>query len=137
MPHSANCALPHKGVNGKPNLGASFLSPSTTPRLLLDLLGVTDQELQEQMAKGHPYPFNMGSGNIIPYQNYHKAVKMLMERNMPEVLHNRQAEVVFLPQTHLPKMPRVVDLQEYETKKISLSDKMLSFLGMNWEIYLG
>ena len=82
------------------------------------------------MAKGHPYAFNMGSGNIIPYQNYQEAIKMLMERNMPEVLHNRQAEVVSLPQTHLPKMPRVVDLQAYETKKKSLSAKLLGFLGM-------
>ena len=84
-------------VSGKPNLRVSFLSPSTTPRPHLDLLGVTDQELQEQMAKGHPYTFNMGSGNIIPYQKYHKAVKMLMERNMPEVLLHKQIKVVFLP----------------------------------------
>ena len=69
------------------------------------------------MAKGHPYAFNMGSGNIIPYQNYH--VKMLMERNMPEVLLHKQIKVVFLPECHLPKMPRLVDFGRYVAKKKS------------------
>ena len=42
----------------------------------------------------------------------------------------QQTEVVFLPQSYLPKVPRVVDLQAYETKKKSLSVKLLGFLGM-------
>ena len=82
------------------------------------------------MSKDHPYVFNMGGGASIPYQNYQEAVKMLMERNMPDVLHNKQTEVVFLPQSYLPKVPRVVDLQAYETKTKSLSVKLLGFLGM-------
>ena len=130
MAQHANCALPHERVSGKPNLRVSFLSPSTTPRPLLDLLGVTDQELQEQMAKGHPYSFNMGRGNIIPYQKYHKAVKMLMERNMPEVLLHKQIKVVFLPECHLPKMPRLVDFKRYVAKKKSFTDSALKFLGI-------
>ena len=92
MAQHANCALPHERVSGKPNLRVSFLSPSTTPRPLLDLLGVTDQELQEQMARGHSYAFNMGNDNIISFQNFQEAAKLLMERNMPEVLHNTQTE---------------------------------------------
>ena len=49
------CPLPHN----RPKLGVSILTPSTTPRTILDLLGVNDQELQEEMAKGHPYAFKL------------------------------------------------------------------------------
>ena len=82
------------------------------------------------MSKDHPYVFNIGGGASIPYQNYQEAVKMLMERNMPDVLHNKQTGVVFIPESHLPKVPRAVDLRAYEAKKNSFGDKMLAFLGM-------
>ena len=52
---SGLCPLPHNG----PKLGVSILTQSTTPRTILDLLGVNDQELQEEMAKGHPYAFKL------------------------------------------------------------------------------
>ena len=124
------CPMPHDIANNRPKLGVSLLVPSQTPRPLTELLGVNDQELLEQMARGHPYAFNLGSGKSISYQNYKEAAKALMERNLPEVLHNKQTKVVFVPQAHLPKMPRVVDLNEYMAKKESFTEKALSFLGI-------
>ena len=84
---------------------------------MLQLLGLSDQQLQEQMAKGHSYAFNMGNNTIIPFQDFHEAAEILMERNMPEVLHKRQTEAVFMPETHLPNMPMVVDQQWYQARK--------------------
>ena len=124
----SHCPLPHEVANNRTELGVSLLKPSPNPRPLLNLLGVTNQELQEQMAKGHPYEFNMGGGKV--FKDYKEGVKALMERNMPDILHNKQTEVVFLPETHLPKMARVVDLHAYETNKQSLSDQELTSLGM-------
>ena len=82
------------------------------------------------MAKGHPYMFNMGSGKTISYQNYQEAVRFLMERNFPELLHNRQTKVVLIPETHLPKVPRAVDFWAYGAKKRKLSDNDLAAIGM-------
>ena len=56
------------------------------------------------MAKGHPYAFNMGHGKS--FQDYKEAANALMERNMSAVLHNKQTGVVFIPESHLPKVPR-------------------------------
>ena len=61
---SRHCPIPHDVATNRPKLGVSLLSPSSTPRPILGLLGVTDQQLQEQMAKGHPYEFNMGGGKV-------------------------------------------------------------------------
>ena len=124
MARQASCCLPHFGLNGPPILGISPLSPSPTPRPLLQLLGCDDLGLQEQMAKGHAYAFqygqryafNMGSGKIITLPNYKVAMKALMERNMPEVLDDKQTQVVFVPDTHLPSNPRIVDFEEYKKR---------------------
>ena len=56
------------------------------------------------MAKAYPYAFNMGATRVIPIQDYKEAGEGLMERNMPEVLHDRQTEVVFVPEAHLPNL---------------------------------
>ena len=53
-----------------------------------------------------------------------------MERNLPGVLHNRQTQVVFIPEAHLPRISRVVDYQAHENKKKSFTEKALSFLRM-------
>ena len=82
------------------------------------------------MANGHPYGFNMGHGQIIHFNDYREAAKALMERNMPEVVHDTQTKALFLPETHLPKMPRLVDLEEFERKKESFTDEELQFLRM-------
>ena len=128
MAERKKCPFPHDSIDGSPNLRVSLLIPSPTPRPLLDLLGVNDQELQEQMAKGHPYEFNMGGGKV--FKDYKEAVTAMMERNMPDILHDKQTEVVFMPEAHLPKVPRLVNLRAYEAKKRSLSDEDLAFLGM-------
>merc|ERR1712004_891885 len=112
-------------------IGVHFLTPSSSPLPVPRLLGFNDDlQLQEQMAKGHAYGFNMGHGKIIPFKNYKEAAEALMERNFPEILNNRQTEVVFIPETHLPKMPHIVDLHDYEVKKVSFSERMLAFFGL-------
>ena len=126
-----------------PSFGVSFLfpssvssvsSPSTSstisspPHPMLQLIGLSDEELQEQMAKGHSYAFNMGNSNIIPFKDFREATKVLMDRNMAEVLNNTQIEPVFMPETHLPNMTRVVDEKEYKAKKAQLDEEELQFL---------
>merc|ERR1712004_182753 len=71
-----------------------------------------------------------GHGKIIPFKDYKEAANALMERNFPEILHDRQTKVVFIPETHLPKMPHIVDLHDYEAKKVSLTERMLAFFGL-------
>ena len=114
-------------------IGAHFLTPSSSPRPLPHLLGLTDQRLQQEMAKGHSYVFNMGHGHIIPFKDYKVAAKALMERNFPDILHDRQTKAVFLPETHLPKMPRLVDLAAFEKKKIRgvIEKKMIVLIFKN------
>merc|ERR1719370_847393 len=118
----------------KNSFEVSLLSPvfstSSSPHPMLQLLGLSDQELQEQMAKGHSYAFNMGNNNIISFQDFQEAAKVLMERNMPDILHNTQTEAVFMPETHLPNMPRVVDEQRYQTRKRKLDAVQLQNLEM-------
>ena len=44
---------------------------------------------------------------------------------MPDILHNSQTETVFMP-----NIPRVVDEQEYETRKAQLDERDLQLLDM-------
>ena len=44
--------FPH---NFSDKLGVSFLAASSSPRPLLDLMGVKDEELQDHLVKCHPY----------------------------------------------------------------------------------
>merc|ERR1712004_642097 len=112
-------------------IGVDFLTPSSNPPPLPRLLGFNDDlQLQEQMAKGHGYGFNMGHGKIIPFKDYKEAAEALMERNFPEILHNRQTEVVFIPETHLPKMPHIVDLPEFKAKKAAFTEDELALSGL-------
>ena len=73
---------------------------------------------------------HMGSGNIIPFADYRKAIEALMERNYPDILHDRQQGAVFLPETHLPKRPAVIHMAKYEAQKLKLDAHSLAFLGM-------
>ena len=135
MAQSQCCPLQNT-VTGLPSFGVSMLSlpsllaSSSSPHSMLQLLSLPDQELQEQMARGHSYAFNMGNNHVIPFQDFHEAVKALMERNMPDVLHNRQTKAVFMPEAHLPNMPRVVDEPRYQARKEHLNAAELQFLGM-------
>ena len=84
----------HNPETGVSFFGVSLLSPSTLSSSsphdsLLQLLGLSDQELQMHMVKGHPYAFNMGNNNNFLFEDHQEAGKVLMERNMPDVLHNR------------------------------------------------
>ena len=103
-------------------IGVHSLTPPSTPQPLLDLLGLTDEQLQEVMAKDHPYGFIMGHNRNIPFSNYKEAAKALMERTLPQILEDKQTEPVFMPETHLPTVPRVVDMQEYGEKKKDLDE---------------
>ena len=82
------------------------------------------------MEQWHPYAFNMGHGKTIPFKDYQEAAQVLMERNMTEVLNDSQTKATVLPETHVPKMPRIVDAEEYEEKKKNLADEELDFLEM-------
>jgi len=61
-----------------------------------------------------------GHNKSIPFSNYKEATEVLMERTLPQILEDRQTEPVFMPETHLPTVPRVVDMQKYEERKKSL-----------------
>ena len=97
-----HCPFPHDIASGRPRLGVSLLLPSTNQRPLLDLLASTDQELQEHIAKGHPYEFSMGGGKV--FKDYKETANALMKRNMSALLHNKQTGVVIIPESNLPKM---------------------------------
>ena len=74
------------------------------------------------MTKAHPYAFNMGGTRVIPLEDYKEAGEGLMERNMPDVLHDKQTEVAFVPPAHLPEEPRVVDIPRFESRKRKLDE---------------
>ena len=87
---SDDCCLRHDPTTGASLLGVSVLKPSPNPRPLPELLPLKkDQKLHEEMAKAHPYAFNMGGTKIIPLHDYKEAGEALMERNMPDVLHDK------------------------------------------------
>ena len=44
-----------RSQNFSDKLGVSFLAPYPSPRPLLDLMGVKDEELQDHLVKCHPY----------------------------------------------------------------------------------
>ena len=65
--------------------------------------------------KQQTFNFNMGHG--ILHSSYKEAAKVLMRRNMPEVLDNTQKQVIFLPETHLPKVPYFGPVTSNEKEK--------------------
>ena len=77
-----HCPFPHDVASGRPRLGVSLLLPSPNPRSILDLLGSTDQELQDHMAKGHPYEFNMGHGKS--FKDYNERLRV---NEHPDIEH--------------------------------------------------
>ena len=102
-------------------LGPSLLTPSPNPRPLPDLLPFKKgKKLHNEMAEAHPYAFDMGGTWII--KDYKEAGKVLMERNFPDVLHNKQKEVVYIPEAHLPKVPMAVDIPRCESRKKKLDE---------------
>ena len=120
------CCFPHDPANGSSLLGVSALTPCLNPRSLPELLPFRKGEkLEDGIVKAHPYAFNMGGTNVIPLRDYKEAAKVLIERNMPEVLRDRQTKVVFIPECHLSKEPRVLDLADFESRKQKLDEMAL------------
>ena len=125
---------------GQPSFGVSILSPFT-PSLasssslspILQLFGLSDREMQDQITKKYSYAFNMGNNNNISFQNYKEAAEVLMQRNMPDVLHNRQTKAVFQPDTHLPDLPRALDEERYKARKEDFDETNLLYFGMKKE----
>ena len=131
---SPKCCLDHDPVTGASRLGPSLLTPSPNPRPLPDLLPFKKgKKLHNEMAEAHPYAFDLGGSNVLPPQDYKEAGKVLMERNLPEVLYNRQTEAVYIPPAHLPERPIVVDIPRFESIKKKLDgmgSAVLEPLGM-------
>ena len=48
---------------------------------------------------------------------------------MPDISYNRQTKAIFIPETYLPKMPRILDLHNYEALKDTSTDE---FAGALW-----
>ena len=89
-------------------------------------MGLDDQDLLENMNKGHQHIFNMGGGKL--YNNYRDAEEELLERNMPEIYNDQQKNAVFIPETYLPKVPRAVDENKYDKKKEKLNTNEKKYL---------
>ena len=70
----------------------------------------------------------MGGTKVVPLEDYKEAGEGLMERNLPEILHNRQTEVAFVPEASLPEEPRVVDISRFESRK-GILDEMAQVEG--------
>ena len=116
------CCFPHDPTSGAPLLGVSNLTPHPNPRPMTELLPLRKGQLHEDIAQAHPYAFNMGGSRVIPLQDYKEAAEILMERNMPKVLHGHQDKVLFIPDAHLPKEPRVVDIVRFVSRKRKLDE---------------
>ena len=77
------CCFPHDPTSGAPLLGVSVLTPHPDRRPLHELLPLRkDQQLHEEIARTHPYAFNLGGSRAIPLQDYKEAAEVLMKRNM-------------------------------------------------------
>ena len=72
----------------------------------------------------------------LPFRTTKRQEKFLMERDMPEVLHNRQTVVVFLPEADLPTRSRVVDMPRFESRK-RMIDEMAVLEGLAMREELG
>ena len=79
----------------------------------------------------------MGHGKIIHFKDYKEAAEALMVRNYPDILNDKQTTVVFIPETHLPKMPHIVDLQKFQARKAMFADEVLAASGLKkkWRGY--
>ena len=112
------CCFPHSPTTGAPLLGVSDLTPHPNLTPLPELLPLRKgQKIHEDIARAHPYAFNMGSSRVIPLQDYKEAAAILMERNMPEVLHDHQDRAIFIPDAHLPKEARVINMPNFVSIK--------------------
>ena len=70
------------------------------------------------MAKANPYEFYMGGGKV--FKDYMEAANALMERNIPDILHDAQTDVLFMPDTNMSLMSGIVDINRFEAGKQEL-----------------
>ena len=49
---------------------------------------------------------------------------------MPNISHNRQTTAIFIPETYFPKMPRILDLHNYEALKDTSTDEKPALSGL-------
>ena len=130
MAKVSSCCFHHYPLT----LGISPIPPHTKGPSVLDLLGDNDktppgtQELKARLVKKHPYIFNLGGGKWIT--DYHAAEDELLQRNFPHIADNVQTSAVFVPELFISKVPRMVDIAEYEARKKNLDDKGREYLGI-------
>ena len=111
-PSTPACAFPHTihPPGRSAILAITSLVVATSPASsLLALLGETDATLQDWMRRGHPYAFNLGGGQVLQASDHEAAADMLLERNLPDIYHDRQTATIFVPETFLPTHPIAVD----------------------------
>ena len=118
------CCFHHK--EGEPSsLGIFTIPADVEGKPVLELLGnevsLDDQELQDKMQKHHPYIFNLGGGKY--FENYHEAEDELLKRNFEAIVKDQQDRAIFLPEIYILKVPRAVNVEEYESRKDMLDDK--------------
>merc|ERR1719471_417653 len=104
------CLFPHQ-ANDMSSLGFSNFSRSLNSKPLL-------APFESQRPRTAGPTGKRPSGKVL--ETYEEAVNALMERNMPDVLHDKQTKVIFLPETHLPKKPRVVDPKRFLERRKKL-----------------
>ena len=68
--------------------------------------------------------FLLGGGEVC--KDSKQAAAAMMKKNLPDIVENKQREVVFLPAAHLPKKARMVDIKRYEARKQRLQENASS-----------
>ena len=123
------CCFPHCPQTGQSAiLGLHRLLPSVSPSTVLQLLGLTDRGLQDKMSQWHPYVLQLGGGNYL--SDSRQAAEHLLLRNLPEVAKDQQKKPVYVPESHLPNVPRAVDVARFEMVKAGLIPVDRQFLGV-------
>ena len=113
------CLFPHQ-ANDMSSLGFSNFSRSLNPKPLLAPFESQRPRTAGPTSKRPSICIQIQHGLGKVLESYKEAVNALMERNIPDVLHDKQTKVIFLPETHLPKKPRVVDLKRFLERRKKL-----------------
>ena len=123
------CCFPHRPQTGQSTiLGLHPLLPGIFPSTVLQLVGLTDRGLQDKMSQWHPYVLQLGGGNYC--SDYQQAAEHLILRNLPEVAQDQQQKPVYVPEIHLPNVPRAVDVARFKMVKAGLIPVARQFLGV-------
>ena len=113
-------------------LGLSKLDCSQPAQDMLNMLGLTGQQMKDDLV----YKYNLGGGQVFPTSDWKQALDQVLERDLPDIYHDRQVRGCFIPETNEPKNPRAsMDLAGYNaTKRLLEQDAsgldQLKFLGI-------